>query len=72
MWARRAGRVENGGWGGILGAAVADLGVAGAPAVGPETGQARPPGLVEVVFRNRLGVGEEREERERRLAGGKG
>ena len=37
IWARLAGGVKNGGWGGIPGEAVADLEFPGAPPAGPES-----------------------------------
>ena len=37
IWARLAGGVKNGGWGGIPGEAVADLEFPGAPSAGPKS-----------------------------------
>ena len=45
MWKGRTGGVKDGGGGGILGAAGADLRVSGAPPAGPESRKGQAPQL---------------------------
>ena len=56
MWTRRAEGVKNGRWCGVLGRAGAFSGIPGAPAARPGGERSGAPALIEVVFRDGLGL----------------